>query len=74
MQQKIREQETEVKVVERKQQIEIQEQEILRKERELDSRIRKPAEAEKFRCEKLAEAQKQRIILEAQVLYHYHSL
>ncbi len=49
MQQKIREQETEVKVVERKQQIEIQEQEIQRKERELDSRIRKPAEAEKFR-------------------------
>ena len=66
MQQKIREQETQVKVVERRQQIEIQEQEILRKERELDAKIRKPAEAEKFRCEKIAEANRQKIILEAE--------
>ena len=40
MQQKIKEQETQVKVVERAQQIEIQEHEIMRKEKELDSRIR----------------------------------
>ena len=39
MQQKIKEQETEIKIVERKQQIEIAEQEILRKERELDSKV-----------------------------------
>ena len=56
MQQKIREQETEVRVVERRQQIEIAEQEILRREKELDSKIRKPAEAEKYRLEKIAEA------------------
>ena len=49
MQQKIKEQETEVKVVERKQQIEIAEQEIHRAEMALNSRIRKPAEAEKYR-------------------------
>ena len=39
MQQKIKEQETEIKIVERKQQIEIAEQEIQRKERELDSKV-----------------------------------
>ena len=55
-QQKIREQETEVRVVERRQQIEIAEQEILRREKEPDSKIRKPAEAEKYRLEKIAEA------------------
>lgn len=45
-----------IKVIERGQQIQVQEQEIIRRERELDSTIRKPAEAEKFRLEKLAEA------------------
>lgn len=37
-----------------------------RRERELDSKVRKPAEAEKYRLEKLAEANKNRIVLEAQ--------
>jgi len=45
-------------VVERAQKIQIQEQEIVRRERELDSKVRKPAEAEKYRLEKLAEANK----------------
>lgn len=66
MQQKIKEQEIQVQVVERAQQIEIQEQEIMRKERELDSKVRKPAEAEKFKLEKLAAARKQVIVLEAE--------
>lgn len=66
MQQKIQEQASQVLVVERKQAIQISEQEILRKERELDSHVRKPAEAEKFRLEKIAEANKQKKILEAQ--------
>jgi len=47
-----------VTVVERAQKIQIQEQEIVRRERELDSKVRKPAEAEKYRLEKLAEANK----------------
>jgi len=47
-----------IMVIERTQQIHIQEQEIVRKERELDAIIRKPAEAEKYRLEKLAEANK----------------
>merc|ERR1712110_1122785 len=54
-----------VKVVERQQNISIQEQEIMRKEKELDSKVKKPAEAEKYRLEKIAEAEKQRIGLEA---------
>eukprot|EP00088_Acartia_fossae_P058150 TRINITY_DN6797_c0_g1_i11.p1 TRINITY_DN6797_c0_g1~~TRINITY_DN6797_c0_g1_i11.p1 ORF type:complete len:431 (-),score=146.39 TRINITY_DN6797_c0_g1_i11:676-1968(-) len=68
VQAKIKEEEMQVKVVEREQNIRIQEQEIMRKEKELDSKIRKPAEAEKFRLEKIAEAEKQRIVLEAEAL------
>ena len=45
-----------IKVVERSQQIQVQEQEIIRRERELDATVRKPAEAEKYKLEKLAEA------------------
>jgi len=66
VQQKIKEQQTQIKVVERQQQIEIQEQEIMRKEKELDSKIKKPAEAEKFRLEKIAEANRLRLVLEAE--------
>ncbi len=47
-----------IKVVERAQQIQVQEQEIIRRERELDATIRKPAEAEKYKLEKLAAANK----------------
>merc|ERR1712223_603314 len=53
---KIKEEEMQVKVVERQQNISIQEQEIMRKEKELDSKVKKPAEAEKYRLEKIAEA------------------
>lgn len=45
-----------VKVIERTQDIQVQEQEIMRKERELEATVRRPAEAEKYRLEKLAEA------------------
>ena len=45
-----------VTVIERSQQIQVQDQEITRRERELDAQVKKPAEAEKFRLEKLAEA------------------
>merc|ERR1712008_572307 len=66
MTQQIKEQETQVKVIERRQEIELQEQEIQRKERELDSKMRKPAEAEKYRLETIAEAQRQKTVLDAQ--------
>ncbi|CAI9716706.1 Hypothetical predicted protein [Octopus vulgaris] len=64
--QKIKEEDMQVVVVERTQQIAVQEQEIVRRERELDSQVRKPAEAEKYRLEKIAEANRNRIILEAE--------
>jgi len=43
-----------------------QEQEIQRRERELDSTVRRPAEAEKYRLEKIAEANRNRLIMEAE--------
>ena len=39
---------------------------MFRKEKELDSKVRKPAEAEKYRLERIAEADKQKIVLEAE--------
>jgi len=47
-----------ITVIERGQNIQVQEQEIIRRERELDATIRKPAEAEKYRLEKIADANK----------------
>ncbi|XP_074641764.1 flotillin-1-like isoform X2 [Tubulanus polymorphus] len=64
--QRIKEEAMQIKVVERGQQIALQEQEIMRRERELDATINKPAEAEKFKMEKLAEAQKLKVVLEAE--------
>jgi len=66
--QRIKEEQMQIRVVERAQQIMVQEQEIIRRERELDATVRKPSEAEKYRLEKLAEANKKRIILEAQAM------
>ncbi|KAJ8939114.1 hypothetical protein NQ318_005934 [Aromia moschata] len=64
--QKIKEEEMQIKVVERTQQIAVQDQEIARKERELEATVRRPAEAEKFRLEKIAEANFKRVLLEAE--------
>lgn len=64
--QAIKEEEMQIIVIERAQNIQVQEQEITRRERELEATIRKPAEAEKYRLEKIAEANKNRIVLEAQ--------
>ncbi|KAI9564488.1 hypothetical protein GHT06_008227 [Daphnia sinensis] len=64
--QRLREEEMQIQVVERVQQILVQEQEILRKEKELDAKVRRPAEAEKFKLEKLADAHRQRVVLEAE--------
>lgn len=61
--QKIKEEQMQVKVIERAQDIQVQEQEILRKEKELEATVRRPAEAEKYRLEKLAEANRLDIIL-----------
>ncbi|XP_028575613.1 flotillin-1 isoform X1 [Podarcis muralis] len=64
--QKIEEEKMQVLVVERAQQIQIQEQEMIRKERELEAKVKKPAEAERFRLEKLAEAERTQLIMQAE--------
>ena len=45
--------------------IDVSEQEVARKECELEAKIKKPAEAEKHRCEVLAEATKNKTLCEA---------
>jgi flotillin len=47
--QRIVEEKMQIKVVERQQEISIQEQEIQRRQKELDATVRRPAEAEKYR-------------------------
>merc|ERR1719495_297345 len=64
--QRIKEENMQIKVIERTQEIAIQCQEIQRRERELDSSVRRPAEAEKFKQEKLAEANRNKCIMEAE--------
>lgn len=56
--QAIKEEEMQIKVVERGQSIQVQDQEIQRKEKELEAMVKKPAEALKFKRETLAEADK----------------
>ena len=53
-------------MIERMQEIKIQEEEMLRKEKELSATVKQPAEAEKYRLERLAEANKNRVILEGE--------
>ncbi|KAK6627233.1 flocculin flo1 [Polyplax serrata] len=64
--QRIKEEQMQIKVIERSQEIAVQDQEILRREKELEATVRRPAEAEKYKLEKLAEANRNRIIIEAE--------
>ncbi|KAK4302653.1 hypothetical protein Pmani_025268 [Petrolisthes manimaculis] len=64
--QKVKEENMETLVVEKKAKILVEEQELHRKQMSLDATIRKPAEAEKFRAETLAKAEKQKVLLEAE--------
>merc|ERR1712029_888314 len=63
---RIMEEEMQVKVVERQQEIKIQEQEIIRRERLLDSTVKKPAEAAKREKILRAEAQAEAIALKGE--------
>ncbi|MCB0076861.1 MAG: flotillin family protein [Anaerolineales bacterium] len=54
--QKVREQEVQIEVVERQKAIEVARQEAERTEKELEATIRKPAEAEQYRLQRLADA------------------
>jgi flotillin len=59
--QAVRVEQVQVEVIEREKQIEVQEKEILRRTRELDATIEKPAEAERQRIRTLAEAEQYRL-------------
>lgn len=57
-QQKIRQEEIEIEVVERKKQIEVEEKEVVRMEKELTATVKQPAEAEAYRIQQIAEGEK----------------
>ncbi|XP_066543288.1 flotillin-1 [Amia ocellicauda] len=64
--QRIEEEKMQVMVVERAQQILLQEQEITRREMELDAKVKKPADAERYRLERLAEAERLQMIMQVE--------
>jgi len=64
--QRVKEEEIQISVVEKRKQIEVQEQEALRKERELEATVRKPVEAEQFKVKTLADAKKYQLEFEAE--------
>jgi flotillin len=64
--QQVKAEEVQVEVVERQKRIQVQEQEVLRKERELEAMVKKPAEAEQYRIQTLANAKKFQTLTEAE--------
>ena len=63
--QEITAQDVQIEVVAKQKQIEVQQQEVQRRARELEATVEKPAEAEKYRIETLANARKHQIETEA---------
>ncbi|MFJ5759712.1 SPFH domain-containing protein [Neobacillus sp. NPDC093182] len=64
--QEVTEQEMQVKIIERQKQIELEEKEILRRERQYDSEVKKKADADRYSVEQAAEANKAKQIAEAE--------
>jgi flotillin len=64
-QQEVTEQEMQVKIIERQKQIELEEKEILRRERQYDSEVKKKADADRYSVEQSAAADKAKQIAEA---------
>ncbi|MBC9707483.1 MAG: flotillin family protein [Enterococcus sp.] len=65
-QQQVIEQEMQVKVIERQKQIELEEKEIIRREKQYDSEVKKRADADRYAKEQEAQAQKAREVAEAE--------
>ena len=61
----VKAEEIQVSIIEKQKQIELQQQEILRKQRELEANIQKPADAERYKVETLASARKFQLEAEA---------
>lgn len=63
--QEVTEQEMQIQIIERQKQIELEEKEILRRERQYDSEVKKKADADRYAIEQNAAASKSREIAEA---------
>ncbi|MCX6956256.1 MAG: SPFH domain-containing protein [Verrucomicrobia bacterium] len=61
----VKAEEVQVAIIEKQKQIELQEQEIRRKQRELEANVQKPADAERYKVETLATARKFQLEAEA---------
>src|SRR5438128_2256444 len=61
----VKAEEVQVSIIEKQKQIELQQQEIQRKQRELEANVQKPADAERYRVETLANARKFQLETEA---------
>src|ERR1041385_2526021 len=61
----VKAEEVQVQIIEKQKQIELQQQEILRKQRELEATVQKPADAERYKVETLANAKKFQLETEA---------
>jgi flotillin len=61
----VKAEEVQVQIIEKQKQIELQQQEILRKQRELEANVQKPADAERYKVETLANAKKFQLETEA---------
>jgi flotillin len=61
----VKAEEIQVNIIEKQKQIELQQQEIMRKQRELEANVQKPADAERYRVETLANATKFQLETEA---------
>ncbi|MEH7416504.1 flotillin family protein [Neobacillus drentensis] len=64
--QDVTEQEMQIKIIERQKQIELEEKEILRRERQYDSEVKKKADADRYSVEQSAAANKAKEIAEAE--------
>jgi flotillin len=61
----VKAEEVQVQIIEKQKNIELQQQEILRKQRELEATVQRPADAERYRVETLANAKKFQLETEA---------
>ena len=61
----VKAEEVQVQIIEKQKQIELQQQEILRRQKELEANVQKPADAERYKVETLANATKFQLETEA---------
>lgn len=64
-QQEVTEQKMQVQIIERQKQIELEEKEIARREKQYDSEVKKKADADRYAVEQAAEAEKRKKLAEA---------